>query len=1012
MNNSLIDEFKRFNSNSALRITYTVLEIIPGFIINAFVGLLRFPTPDYVLLDLGTFITAGTSGPLPGVLCCLATSIINPYFYKTSSANLRTLLTEIAIIVMYGFISKGWMKSKPKAFLIAFINYAFMVCGDLLNFSLSNSNELIYSAPDAAATINILTSEGITQIIAIFLSFISLNNLPDRILIKIPNGVFYVRDETVRAYISDFKFKCRKKSIESHVNQSISLLFVLLTLSACLAFNILYFNDYSNGNDVFDIDDVFEYDSDDESEDSETDDDEAINTKKNKLHKAILKELPLVGWKDPDAASKNITFFIKFVSMLLSIEVAAIIICTIYLRNSLLSPIISVTSRASKCIPDDHNITEAIDDHPLRELNIKTGDEVEALYDSILKMIVGFNHYVRRMYHEQQLMNELEVEKKAGKAKSEFLSNMSHELRTPINAVIGLDEVILRESTDENTLILARDIQNAGKSLLGLINDILDFSKIEAGKMDIIPVNYDLSSVINDLVNMVKIRADKKNLDFIIDVDKDTPHLLYGDEIRLKQVITNILTNAVKYTEKGSVTLSISHRLLSEREVILHVSIRDTGIGMKKEDLGKLFNAFERIEEKRNRTIEGTGLGLNITQSLLTLMDSRLEVTSTYGEGSVFSFALKQTVLSDEPIGDLSQAHKKSISPSELYHESFTAPDAEILVVDDTEMNLTVVKGLLKQTLIKIDTAKSGFECLDMVRKKHYDLIFLDHRMPEMDGIETLEKLNNLEDNMCDGSPIIALTANALSGARERYIDAGFYDYLTKPIDYKKLEKMIVDYLPSGKVKPAESSGAGSDSSAIPDWLYNSDALNLNEGIKNCGSEDTFLEALRNFYDVIEDNSASIENFYSEKDWHNYNIKVHALKSSARLIGAENLSDMAFSLEAASEDDAVNTGYIKVHNSKLLKLYRSYKEKLSALDETQSEAEAAAEKTPISKEELAEAYSFILELIESVDYETAEEVIKSLEKYALSESESERYEKLKKAAAAFDWDSAAAILKE
>ncbi|MBR3458065.1 MAG: response regulator, partial [Selenomonadaceae bacterium] len=388
----------------------------------------------------------------------------------------------------------------------------------------------------------------------------------------------------------------------------------------------------------------------------------------------------------------------------------------------------------------------------------------------------------------------------ANVAKSQFLSNMSHEIRTPINAILGMDEMILRECKDKAILEYAENIRMAGNNLLGLVNDILDFSKIEAGKMDIIPVEYALSSMLNDLVNMSQNRAEKKGLRFIMQVPNDIPGLLFGDEIRIKQAITNILTNAVKYTEKGSVLLSIEYEKLDEESILLKVSVQDTGIGIRKADIQKLFNAFERIEEERNRAIEGTGLGMNITQSLLKLMGSHLEISSVYGEGSTFSFAVVQKVVNWDPMGNFEDAYHQMLKKRTEYKESFMAPSARILVVDDTPMNITVVKGLLKQTRVQIDTAESGYECLNMARKKHYDIIFLDHRMPGIDGIETLERMRSLPGSLNQDTPVISLTANAVSGARSMYIEAGFQDYLTKPIHSAQLESLMMKYLPPEKL--------------------------------------------------------------------------------------------------------------------------------------------------------------------------------------------------------------------
>ena len=408
-----------------------------------------------------------------------------------------------------------------------------------------------------------------------------------------------------------------------------------------------------------------------------------------------------------------------------------------------------------------------------------------------------------------EYMANLEEQKRiadeANRAKSFFLANMSHEIRTPINAVLGMDEMIIRESAEKNIKSYAKDIKIAGRTLLSLINDRLDFSKIEEGRMEIIPTQYDLSSVINDLVNMIRARAEKKGLRIDVSVDKDVPHILYGDEIRIKQVALNLLTNAVKYTNEGKVSISVGFSKEDEENILLSFRIEDTGIGMKEEDMDRLFSPFARIEEKRNRYIEGTGLGMSIVRQLLDLMGSRLEVRSVYGEGSQFSFAIRQKVIKWEPMGDIFDRIAKEANEPEEYRELFHAPDADILVVDDTEVNLTVICNLLKQTMVKIDTAASGAEALSMAKEKHYDIIFIDHMMPEMDGVETLHRIRKETDS--EGTVCIALTANAVSGAREKYIAAGFSDYISKPIVGRRLEEMIKKYLPEEKVLKALPAG-------------------------------------------------------------------------------------------------------------------------------------------------------------------------------------------------------------
>lgn len=385
----------------------------------------------------------------------------------------------------------------------------------------------------------------------------------------------------------------------------------------------------------------------------------------------------------------------------------------------------------------------------------------------------------------------------ANQAKSAFLANMSHEIRTPINGVLGMDELIIRECQDEKIKGYAYQIQDSGQVLLSLVNDILDFSKIESGKMEIIPVEYRMCTLLNDLVNMVKVRAEKKNLTLQLKIQKTIPDGLYGDEVRLRQVITNLLTNAVKYTNEGQITLEMSGDRVSKEEIELWVRVADTGKGIKEEDKQKMFTAFQRLEEKENRNIEGTGLGLALSQRILHRMGSELKFESVYGEGSAFFFTIRQVVRDDTPVGDFQQKYKQSLGKRKAHQAAFKAPEACILAVDDNSVNLKVLVGLLRSTQIQIDTASSGAQCLDMVQKKAYHLVLLDHLMPEMDGIETLQKMREMGLEL----PVIALTANAIAGAKETYIQSGFQDYLSKPLNVNDLEEMVKKYLPEELIR-------------------------------------------------------------------------------------------------------------------------------------------------------------------------------------------------------------------
>ncbi len=420
-----------------------------------------------------------------------------------------------------------------------------------------------------------------------------------------------------------------------------------------------------------------------------------------------------------------------------------------------------------------------------------------------LYALVDETDHIRYM---KELEEQKELADNANKAKSRFLANMSHEIRTPINAVLGMDEMILRESKESTIRTYAADIRSAGRTLLSLINDILDLSKVEEGKMELIPVQYELTSLINDLCNMIRDRAISKGLRFNVDVDGRIPHLLIGDEVRIRQCVLNILTNAVKYTEDGYVCLKVSFEKKDDQHIMLSFAVEDTGIGMKQEEVEYLFSPYKRLDGKKTRTIEGTGLGMSITKQLLELMGSGLNVDSEYGKGSTLSFEVKQEVVSWDEIGDYAERYSDPGRDPEAYHELFHAPDARILVVDDTEVNHTVIQNLLKKTAIRIDTALSGKDALTLAGVNKYDVIFIDHMMPEMDGIETLQHLK--EEGRNTDTPAVALTANAVSGARKMFVDAGFTDYVSKPVDGEKLEKLLYVLLPDDLIEKASPEDA------------------------------------------------------------------------------------------------------------------------------------------------------------------------------------------------------------
>ncbi|MCI5500688.1 MAG: ATP-binding protein [Lachnospiraceae bacterium] len=573
-------------------------------------------------------------------------------------------------------------------------------------------------------------------------------------------------------------------------------------------------------------------------------------------------------------------------------------------------------------------------------------------------LIDNYTHSIRET--AELLLREKEAAEKASAAKSSFLANMSHEIRTPINVILGMDEIILRESNEESTIENAGNIQNAGKMLLSLINDLLDFSKIESGKFEIVLVNYQLSSLLNDVVNMISYRAVAKNLDFRINVNENIPSGLIGDEVRVRQIITNLLTNAVKYTDEGYVLFDVDYKE-DGTGISLIISVSDTGRGIREEDIDKLFDSFQRVDEKVNCNIEGTGLGLAITKNLVTMMHGEISVESEFGKGSVFKVKIPQQVSERSPVGDFYKRYKESLRQKTKYHEMLYAPSAKILVVDDNEMNLKVVIGLLKFTGINIDTAESGKEALKMVSDNKYDVILLDHMMPEMDGIETLNRMR--ENNYIGDTPVIALTANAISGAREIYIQKGFSDYLSKPITGITLEnklmrwfkpELIQTHMRYEEKKVGEDIIEGNNTSdgestlsedseernmkenmMTPDEIYKMLSSMEEIDIEEAGqySFDGAEGVLANFAIYkgnIDEVRERLLTAYDEKDYKNYEITIHSIKSNLAVIGVMGISAMAKELEMASK--AMETDTVEEKHPVFLKKWDEFNSVIKKID--------------------------------------------------------------------------------
>lgn len=507
----------------------------------------------------------------------------------------------------------------------------------------------------------------------------------------------------------------------------------------------------------------------------------------------------------------------------------------------------------------------------------------------------------------------------ANMAKSSFLANMSHEIRTPINAILGMNEMILREEKDPAIRGYAGNIQASGNSLLSIVSDVLDISKIESGKLEIIPVDYEVNSLISDCCNMAAGRAKAKELELLVECADNVPMKLCGDETHIRQIIMNLLTNAVKYTEKGTVKLIVSGSF-NDGGFVLKVDVSDTGIGIAEENLPQLFTQFQRFDLQRNRNIEGTGLGLSIVKRLCDLMSGTITARSVLGSGSTFTVELPQKVVDSTPCGGVNLNY--SAGTEHEYHHSFEAPEAKILAVDDLPVNLLVIANLLKETRIKIDTAGSGRECLDKCSQQKYDLILMDHMMPEMDGVQTFEKLHGDKSSPNFETPVIMLTANALAGMREQYMDVGFADYVSKPVRGAKLEEAIRRNLPESLTKPAspeipaeavsaEPSGFADICGAVPE-------LNVNAALQYCcGSAELLNDLLHDFTE--NDHFSDLKAAFEEKRWEDYRRHAHSLKSTSLMIGLTGLSERARASELALKGGC--TEFAELNHDSLIEEY-------------------------------------------------------------------------------------------
>lgn len=626
----------------------------------------------------------------------------------------------------------------------------------------------------------------------------------------------------------------------------------------------------------------------------------------------------------------------------------------------------------------------------------------------------------------QQKNEELQAARnaveKAENARDIFLANMSHELRTPINTILGLNELILRESQEEAVKEYARDIRQAGNILLALVSDILDFSKLEADKMELTEGIYDVSSLLNDLINSISVQQRRKKLDLALEIAQDVPYKLFGDEIHIRQIIGNLLSNAVRYTEKGKITLHLSWREVAKDAIEIFVIVKDTGIGIKDEDIPKLFKAFQRMDSTVRSKDDRTGLGLAITQRLIEMMGGKLEVQSVYGKGSAFSFKIIQKVVDREPLGDFEKQYRESLRSIEDYHEKFIAPMGRILIVDDNAMNLAVAQGLLKGTRLQIDVAASGEECLELIKRKTYHLICMDHMMPVMDGVQTLHAIRALEGNPSRDIPVIALTANAVAGARELYLKEGFQDYLTKPIDADKFENMLIEYLPDNVVYLTnnrevsdEFEPQNEEEFDIRESQLYLMGFNLRNGLRYMGGDKSLYgKVLHDFHSILQEKETALKDFLQKGDMPGYTIIVHSLKGNARSVGADDLADEAFELEKMAKAGQLED--VTVRSPILFSMMKNMRNSLRVYLETEAAEEKKAQTGEpetaerITEEDWVRALQELAARLDDFDGESAAAKLRELKRYERPETDKKMLRLCEKAIKDYAYDIALEVV--
>ena len=601
---------------------------------------------------------------------------------------------------------------------------------------------------------------------------------------------------------------------------------------------------------------------------------------------------------------------------------------------------------------------------------------------------------VTKIIEQNHLMKRLVLQTEdANRAKTNFVSNMSHEIRTPMNSIVGITEILLRSRHSPKEQEYLLNIQSSGRVLLTIINDVLDCSKMEAGKMQLFDEPYDTCSLFHDLRISMENRIGHSGLELIYDIDQDIPCKLKGDMGRIRQVIINLVNNAIKYTEKGSVRFSVHVRQKNTDKVMLYYEVADTGIGIRKEDQKILFDAFQRVEMDRNRYVEGTGLGSTISQNLLNMMGGVIEVESEYGKGSRFFFTIEQTIIDPTPVSAVNYNGQKDNVTEKEAECLFIAPEAHILLVDDNELNLVVAKELLKPLRMQIDTAENGLQAVKMVRGSQYDLVLMDHMMPVMDGIEAAKAIRALPEDKYQKLPIIALTANAMVDARKEFLNAGMNGFVAKPIDFARICNQLKLWLPKDLVRDVPKEEA---KKLLADDLSDREiqpedpqmGFSFEEGVKHCGSKAALMKTIRIFYRTIDSKADKIEQCLKEGLISDYVVEVHALKSSALLIGAVPLSEAAKELEGYGKQG--KTELLEEKTPDLLAMYRDFKDILKPCADKEEAARQEA-----SNGEWCQALQQIHQCIEQFDLDGVDQIMEQLEEYQVPECIRESMDQLR-----------------